>query len=94
MSKIGVKACALDYKCTVAETFVAENSDSETDTEAYIACAVSLGRVKCGHFNVVYAHPEALLSTQEGKEMMNDDHFKENMACIAIDEAHMILEWQ
>ena len=77
----GVSACYVDINCEEGETFqlaatdgadgAAEEgweTDDEDDAERlhHIRVSVSCGDLSCGKCNLVYAHPEALLSTTTG----------------------------
>ncbi|XP_077863365.1 uncharacterized protein LOC144346538 [Saccoglossus kowalevskii] len=98
LSKMGIKSCALDYQCTQAETFLVDDIDDDMDDEEIsdaqeISTLVSLEDVASGKYQVIYAHPEALISTRKGDLLMNNLSKNKHLSCIAIDEAHMILEW-
>ena len=45
------------------------------------------------HYNLLYAHPESLLSCRFGRDILNSDVYQQNVCAIVIDEAHCILEW-
>lgn len=45
-----------------------------------------------GNVQIVFAHPEALLS-KEGRELMNSKVFQRNVVACAIDEAHCVEIW-
>lgn len=46
-----------------------------------------------GKYTLIYAHPEALISTDKGTHLLSAMEREGIISCIAIDEAHMILEW-
>ncbi len=46
-----------------------------------------------GYYNLLFAHPEALISSKFGRELVNSARYQENMCALVIDEAHCILEW-
>ena len=70
------------------EDFGASNEDDSS-----LQREVLLREIMAGQFRLVYAHPEAFLSTTQGYKMLQSDIFKTCGCCIAIDEAHMIDEW-
>ena len=43
-----------------------------------------------GHYRIIFAHPEALLSTNTGKEILKSYSLRANVVAIAIDEAHCV----
>ena len=99
LSKLGIKACALDYQCVQGSTFLYQEEDhdeaeDDEDSEgADLTSSVDLDDILMGKYQVVYAHPEAIISTRRGRQMLQDDRLKKNPVCIAVDEAHMVLEW-
>ena len=93
--KMGIRACALDYNCTHAQTSATDSgsNDSETVTED-ISTSVSLEDIVRGKYQVFYAHPDALLQTKRGERLLNRLSTSNQLACVAVDEANMILKWQ
>jgi len=88
LEKREIKACALEYKCenvVTMEGFMDEDYSINTMT-----CTVPLESVKSGDYNIVYAHPESLLS-REGRQLIKD--IKHMVCAVAVDEAHIVLEW-
>ncbi|KAH3751394.1 hypothetical protein DPMN_185950 [Dreissena polymorpha] len=55
---------------------------------------VPLEEIVEGEYSLVYAHPEAFLSTSIGTAILRAFERDITVSCIAFDEAHMILEWQ
>ena len=45
-----------------------------------------------GDVQIVFAHPEALLS-KEGRILMNSDVYKTNVVACVVDEAHCVEIW-
>ena len=83
-----ISACYLDFKCSGA---VAAGTDLEEQEDGEIACDVDLSQVETGCFNLVYAHPESLLCNR-GRLLLK--RMQKFVCAIAIDEAHIILEWE
>ena len=95
LRKMGIRACALNYTCVHAETFTNDSDSDHSDTENdSILTTVSLDDIVRGKYQVVYAHPEALLQTARGERLLTRLSHSKRLACVAVDEAHMILEWQ
>ena len=99
LTDMGIKACALDYVASHGEFYKnfsdneSSDSESETDESSDMITSVSLTDIANGKYQIVFAHPEALISSESGRRLLRRDGFMRNLACIAIDEAHMILEW-
>ena len=64
------------------------------DCEEVFTVKVPMHEIKAGNFRLVYAHPEAFLSAPQGKSMLRSKIYRDRICCVAIDEAHMIYEWQ
>ena len=96
MRKTGVSACALDYHCTSAQTFNSgyDSDDySDEDSENTMISTVPVSEISAGKYTLVYAHPEALIRTKNGEALIDKLAKDDIVSCIAIDEAHIILEW-
>lgn len=46
-----------------------------------------------GYYNLLFAHPEALISSKFGREMVYSATYQQHVCSIVIDEAHCIIEW-
>jgi superfamily II DNA helicase RecQ len=96
LKKQGIDACWLDFDCQSGQALADDISDDEEDTVPQgqgVVINVPLEDIITGKFTLVYAHPEALLSTGKGTYLLSAMERKGIISCIAIDEAHMILEW-
>ncbi|XP_060599722.1 ATP-dependent DNA helicase RecQ-like [Ruditapes philippinarum] len=96
LKKQGIDACWLDFDCQSGQALADDISDDEEDTVPQgqgVVINVPLEDIITGKFTLVYAHPEALLSTGKGTYLLSAMERKSIISCIAIDEAHMILEW-
>ena len=103
LCKRGIKACAIDFRAQNALTYVpsmadlnlggdTSSSSSDDDEEGQLDyVGVSLDRVAEGKYQLVYAHPEVFVSTEKGRTLLRK--MKSIVVAIAVDEAHMILEW-
>ena len=102
LSNRGIKACFVDMAMKHAHTFQhkdedgnedGEKDDSSDDETDIVESDVAMSDIIGGKIALVYCHPEALLSTPVGRKILTSKLLKAKVACIAIDEAHMILEW-
>lgn len=84
LSSKGVQACALNYTSTAASVFEGEQECG------IIECQVPLQHIEQNQYRIVYAHPETLLCSQ-GRKLITK--IKANICAIAIDEAHITIEW-
>ena len=46
-----------------------------------------------GQYSLVFGHPEAIISSSEGFQLMQSVHYLKNVQVVVVDEAHCILEW-
>lgn len=84
----GVRACALDVKTSELE--------AENDGELRLVCDFSLSdkaKLEIGYYNIVFAHPESLVSSLYGRKLMHTKLYQDNVCAIVVDEAHCILDW-
>ena len=91
LSRKEIKACYLDYVCDMGVMFGDEvEEDVASSQQDSVLCNVELSDIEKGMYSIVYAHPESLLS-HRGKRLIRS--MRKKLAALAIDEAHMILEW-
>ena len=52
-------------------------------------------KLRDGHYHIVFAHPETLISSKYGRKLLLSKQYQENLVAImiVIDEAHCIIEW-
>jgi hypothetical protein len=50
-------------------------------------------KLRNGYYHIVFAHPESLISTKYGRELLMSKIYQENVVAIVVDEAHCILDW-
>ena len=87
----GIQATALDVRSSIE----VEEEQNEHESEA-VVCDFHLSdkaKLEIGHYNIVFAHPEALVSCSYGRKLMQSKAYQENVCAIVVDEAHCILEW-
>ncbi len=90
----GIRATALDVRSSIE----VEEEQNEYESEAVVCeCDFHLSdkaKLEIGHYNIVFAHPEALVSCSlYGRKLMQSKAYQENVCAIVVDEAHCILEW-
>ena len=76
LSKQGIRACWLDYNCESGQAPANEDSSDNEDTESQgqTIVNVSLDDIIQGKYTLIYAHPEALLSTDRTKRNLNHEN--------------------
>jgi ATP-dependent DNA helicase RecQ len=84
LSLTNLRACAMNYDAKSASTF-------DDELEETLVATVPISDIKDGGYNIIYAHPESLLSTKAGRELLMS--IRHHVCALAIDEAHIILEW-
>ena len=50
-------------------------------------------KLRDGQYQTVFAHPEGLISSKYGRELLLSQTYSENVVAIVVDEAHCIMEW-
>ena len=84
-----IQAAALDVNYTAKDR-------DEDDTENERVCRFALSdraKLEQGWYNILFAHPESMISCAYGRKLMNTEPYQENVCAIVVDEAHCILEW-
>ena len=69
---------------------------TETDNEEIFCDVTERGEkenILRGNYNLLFAHPEALLSSKFGRGIVNSVVYQTNVCAVVIDEAHCIIEW-
>jgi len=46
-----------------------------------------------GRYSVIFAHPEALLNSENGQSLLGDSSFVDSTGALAVDECHIVEEW-
>lgn len=85
LSSKGIRACRLDMLCNV--------STIPHATCSAIANNSNIELVKKGYFDIVHCHPEALFSTDAGKNLLDDEKFLSTVVSVVVDECHKVEEW-
>ena len=72
--------------------------DADTDELDEVAVDIDFSqceeeKLRDGHYHIVFAHPETLISSKYGRELLLSEQYQENLVAIVIDEAHCIIEW-
>ena len=49
-------------------------------------------RLRDGHYHIVFAHPETLISSKYGRELLLSKTYQESVVALVVDEAHCIVE--
>jgi superfamily II DNA helicase RecQ len=69
-----------------------ENVDFETNAE--IDFSLCEEKKLCdGQYQIVFAHPETLISSKYGRNLLLSKTYQGNVLAIVIDEAHCIVDW-
>ena len=96
LQKIGEQARCVDYNGQGGQALFDDDDDDDeggAKSDGDVILTVPMSDIADGKFTLVYSHPEALLSTDTGKSLIQNLENKKIISCIAVDEAHMILEW-
>lgn len=90
----GVRAAVINVK-----ELRKEHTDHETDLENenmeieidFRLCEER--KLRDGHYHIVFAHPETLVSSKYGRDLLLSETYQEHVIAIAVGEAHCIVEW-
>ena len=88
----GIRASAINVKQT--RTTVDEDETGDAD------CIVDIDfwlcedqKLRDGYYHIVLAHPETLISSKYGRDLLLSEKYTNNVVAIVVDEAHCILDW-
>ena len=66
------------------------NDEEQVDIDFWLCEEIKL---RNGHYHIVFAHPESLISSNYGRKLLLSELYQENVVAIVIDEAHCIVDW-
>ena len=89
LNRHNISCCRLDINANVDEC---DHGDKDEIREQY-ACKpdADIDRITRGDFSVVLCHPEALLNTKKGMEILNSE-LQQHAVAVVIDECHILEE--
>ncbi len=93
----GIRASVLNIKISRIEH--ADGHDwNEMEDVDNIDLDINLGqceekRLQDGYYHIVFAHPEALISSSYRRRLLLSKTYQDNVVAIVVDEAHCIVEW-
>ena len=75
-----------------------ELDDTGYDTDSDMNAKIDFGlceeqKLRAGHYQIIFAHPEAVVSSKYGRELLLSKTYQENVCAVVVDEAHCIVEW-
>ena len=75
-----------------------ELDDTGYDTDSDMNAKIDFGlceeqKLRAGHYQIIFAHPEAVVSSKYGRELLLSKIYQENVCAVVVDEAHCIVEW-
>ena len=75
---------------------MADSSDENIDDDFDVDLDLRLcqeKKLRHGDYQIVFAHPESLISSKYGRELLLSEKYCDNVVSIIIDEAHCIVDW-
>ena len=54
---------------------------------------VEVKSLERGEYSLVFCHPEVIISSSAGIQLMQSACYSMNVQAVVVDEAHCILEW-
>jgi superfamily II DNA helicase RecQ len=89
-SVIGVKESRGDEN--MANSFDENYMDDEFNVDVdFRFCQEK--KLRDGQYHIVFAHPESLISSKYGRELLLSEKYRDSVVAIVIDEAHSIIDW-
>ena len=79
-------------KATILNMKRSRNSDDDVELALDSSQTNSLLLMEA-KYDIVFTHPEAVLSCQKGIELFQSAPYQRCVQAIVVDEAHCILEW-
>ena len=96
LAKNNIKACCftVDRRVTTLESVMGEEDGDNCDESPALLLNDSsdLTALCAGEYQLVFAHPEAVLS-EAGQDIMGSAVYQARVVAVAVDEAHCIKEW-
>ena len=69
-----------------------ENIDDDFDVDLdFRLCQEK--KLRGGDYQIVFAHPESLISSKYGRELLLSEKYRDSVVSIVMDEAHCIVHW-
>ena len=94
----GIRASAINVKQASSTTTIDETADADDIRDDiglvdidFLLCEKE--KLRDGYYHIVFAHPETLISSKYGRDLLLSDKYTDNVVVIVIDEAHCILDW-
>ena len=94
LSMSGIRSSIINVKEASRDRMIYdsdENVDFESNPEINFSHCEEK-RLHNGHYQIVFAHPETLISSKYGHNLLLSKTYQENVVAIVIDEAHCIVE--
>ena len=91
----GIQASVICVKDLRGEQ-MADSSDGNIDDDFDVDLDFRLcqeKKLRGGDYQIVFAHPESLISSKYGRELLLSEKYRDNVVSIVIDEAHCIVHW-
>ena len=96
----GIRASFVNVKGTTrTRASQSANNDVDDDDEVETSninidfCLCDEKKLQDGYYHIVFAHPESLISSSYGRQLLLSQRYQENVVGIVTDEAHCIVEW-
>ena len=96
LQSCGIQASAIsvkDKKDNIDNVEEAEDGTTDESYECDFTNLCEIDKLLDGYYNIVFAHPESLISTKFGRNLMLSKAYKKLTVAIVVDEAHCILDW-
>ena len=71
-----------------------DDSDREESSPLHqLETSANMTDVMAGNFPIIHCHPESILNTKEGRDLLDNSSFTDRIIGVVIDECHKTDEW-
>ena len=93
LSMSGIRASVIKVKESRRDIMTDDSEDMDDALVDVDFCLCEEKSLRDGRYQIVFAHPETLISSTYGRDLLLSEKYRENVVAIVIDEAHCIVDW-
>ena len=89
----GITAAILRANVIQRESLPFDESIYPNTSFVELQVDVEIKSLERGEYSLVFSHPEAIISSSAGIQLIQSACYSMNVQAVVVDEAHCILEW-
>ena len=92
----GIEASVIGVKELRRQQMASSSNDEDKGDDFDVEidlCLCQEKKLRDGDYQIVFAHPESLISSNYGRDLLLSAKYQDNVVSIVIDEAHCIIDW-